>query len=102
MRLIYAEEVERLFNEQVENGATDLFDAFDDALQDAPTVDAVPVVHGRWDDIPNTYMSVASKDCAYHGNATSCSVCHEVNPNAYKTNYCPNCGAKMDLEEEHG
>ena len=41
MRLIDAEELERLFNEQIEQGATDAFDAFDDALQDAPTVDAV-------------------------------------------------------------
>lgn len=66
------------------------------ALADMFPADVAPVVHGRWDDIPNTYMSVASKDGTYHGNATSCSVCHEVNPNAYKTNYCPNCGAKMD------
>ena len=44
MRLIDAEELERLFYEQVESGATDLFDAFEDALQDAQTVDAVPVV----------------------------------------------------------
>ena len=67
-------------------------------INQAETVDAAPVVHGRWDNIPNTYMSVISKDRAYHGNATTCSLCHEVNPNAYKTNYCPNCGAKMDLE----
>lgn len=67
------------------------------ALADMFPADVASVVHGRWDDIPNTYMSVASKDGTYHGNATSCSVCHEVNPNAYKTNYCPNCGAKMDL-----
>lgn len=74
-----------------------------DAVDEVPTVgDAVLVVHGRWDDIPNTYMSVAGKDGSYHGNATSCSVCHEVNPNAYKTNYCPNCGAKMDVEENNG
>lgn len=44
MRLIDGEELERLFNEQIERGATDAFDAFDDALQDTPTVDAVPVV----------------------------------------------------------
>ena len=44
MRLIDAEELERLFNEQIERGATDAFDAFDDALQDATTVDAVAVV----------------------------------------------------------
>ena len=65
---------------------------------DAPAADVAPVVHGRWDDLPNEYMSVASKTGAYHGNATTCSVCHEVNPNAYKTNYCPNCGARMDGE----
>ena len=67
-------------------------------LNQFPAADVVPVVHGRWDNIPNTYMCVARKDGSYHGNATSCSVCHEINPNAYKTNYCPNCGAKMDLE----
>ena len=44
MRLIDAEELERLFYEKVESGATDLFDAFEDALQEAQTVDAVPVV----------------------------------------------------------
>lgn len=64
-----------------------------------PTVDAVEVVHGRWDEIPNKYMSVSTKTGSYSGHATSCSVCHEINPNAFKTNYCPNCGAKMDLEE---
>ncbi len=65
------------------------------SISDMPAADVAPVVHGRWDDIPNAYMSVVSKTGAYHGNATVCSVCHEVNPNAYKTNYCPNCGAKM-------
>lgn len=44
MRLIDGEELERLFNEQIERGATDAFDAFDDALQDTPTVDAEVVV----------------------------------------------------------
>ena len=43
MRLIDAEELERLFNEQIEQGATDAFDAFDDALQDTATVAAVVV-----------------------------------------------------------
>nr|DAQ52721.1 MAG TPA: hypothetical protein [Caudoviricetes sp.] len=44
MRLIDAEELEGLFNKQIEQGATDAFDAFDDALQDTPTVDAEVVV----------------------------------------------------------
>ena len=47
MRLIDAGELERLFNAQIEQGATDAFDAFDDALQDALTIDAVPVVRCR-------------------------------------------------------
>lgn len=46
MRLTDAEELERLFNSQIEQcvGLIDAFDAFYDALQDTPTVDAVPVV----------------------------------------------------------
>ena len=68
------------------------------AIRRIPTADVAPVVHGKWDSIPNTYMCVSGKDGSYHGCATSCSVCHEINPNAYKTNYCPNCGARMDLE----
>ena len=60
MRLISAEEIESLFNAQIEQGATDLFDAFDDALQDAQTVDAVPVVR--------------CKDCT-HLYGKLCTVC---------------------------
>lgn len=52
MRLIDAEELEGLFNKQIEQGATDAFDAFDDALQDTPTVDAEVVVR--------------CKDCKYY------------------------------------
>lgn len=60
MRLIDAEELEYLFNEQIEQGATDLFDAFEDALQDAQAVDAVVVTR--------------CKDCArLYG--TLCTVC---------------------------
>lgn len=49
MRLIDAEELERLFNEQIEQGVGVIgaFDAFYDALQDTPTVDAVEVVRCR-------------------------------------------------------
>lgn len=59
MRLIDAEELERLFNEQIERGATDAFDAFDDALQDTPTVDAEVVV--RCKDCKHYDMGVCLK-----------------------------------------
>lgn len=56
MRLIDAEELECLFNEQIEQGATD---AFDDALQDATTVDAEVVV--RCKDCKHYDMGVCLK-----------------------------------------
>lgn len=61
MRLIDGEELERLFNEQIEQGATDAFDAFDDALQDTPTVDAVAVTR--------------CKDCKHYDIGGSCIIC---------------------------
>lgn len=63
-------------------------------LSDAPTVDAEPIRHGRWEEIK-------SGDWA---NATEyrCSECGKyrlaVNPVNYNWNYCPNCGAKMEGE----
>lgn len=60
MRLIDGEELERLFNEQIKRGATDAFAAFDDALQDTPTVDAEAVVR--------------CKDCK-HEFGGSCILC---------------------------
>ena len=61
MRLIDGEELERLFNEQIERGATDAFGrwTFDDALQDATTVDAVVVV--RCKDCKHYDMGVCLK-----------------------------------------
>lgn len=97
MRLIDADEAKRFAAECWPNPVHRL--AIDALLDNCPTVDLKDLrPHGRWLEIPNAYVSVASTDGSYHGCATSCSACGEVNPNAYKTNYCPNCGAKM-IEE---
>jgi hypothetical protein len=58
-------------------------------INDAPTVDTRPVVHGEWERIDH---DGSWKVCA-------CSVCKKrtnfVNyTEAY--NFCPNCGAKMN------
>ena len=55
-------------------------------IVEAPTVDAVEVVHGRW---------------MWEGRFKACSVCGthidmEDTLGAGWWNYCPNCGAKMD------
>lgn len=58
----------------------------------AETVDAVPVRHGRW-------IEVDVGDCCY-----SCSECGFPRDGYLLDvgNYCPKCGAKMDLEKENG
>ena len=62
-------------------------------IEKAPTVDAVPVVHGRWDDsgrytFPGGGTAVRCTEC---GCALTESEYHLNN-----WNYCPVCGAKMD------
>lgn len=53
----------------------------------APAADVAPVVHGSW--VP--FHSQAA------GNIWYCSAC-EIGF-AARMKYCPNCGARMDLEE---
>lgn len=63
-----------------------------------PTVDAVPVVHGRWQWLSSTYDRIPS-EVRYR-----CDKCHhETITHEYKPweKYCHNCGACMDLEEKH-
>lgn len=55
-------------------------------INSIPAADVAPVVHGKW--MP--FHSEAAGDIQY------CSAC-EIGFDA-KTDYCPNCGAKMDGE----
>ena len=63
----------------------------DEAIKNAPTIEAKPVVHGRW----------ISKN--HHGYewVFVCSNCDYIDgyPFNDRSNYCPNCGAKMDEKE---
>lgn len=64
-----------------------LIHAILNTLDNTPTVDAAPVVHGRW-------------DMATDGDGVVCSVCGTDfcillnETDGFK--YCPNCGARMD------
>ena len=61
------------------------------AIVDAPTADVVEVVHGRW----------VEKEKYTFGIMYDCSLCeNRILDNGHPWNYCPNCGAKMDKEEE--
>lgn len=60
-------------------------------LTQIPTVDAVPVVHGRWN---RPFLSGTKRKNPFC-YCTNCA--YPVQPK-WASNYCPSCGAKMDLE----
>ena len=95
MRLIDADKLEAYRNTIVPKnriseayllGAKDVFKYID--LM--PTVDAVPVKHGKW----MLYYDIEQ------GRALRCSECKMVFwvGDGREGNFCPNCGAKMDGE----
>lgn len=86
MRIIDADEAQKYADENMTEFSAGIVRF---ALSVAKTIEAEPVRHGRW--------------CR-----GQCTACETINP-AYKkdwngdyifkeTPYCPNCGAKMDME----
>ena len=71
-------------------------------LDGVPAVDAVEVVHGRWEDVKETSLYVPDMKYTVTHTAETCSACKVrigfigSKPYLYD-NICPNCGAKMDL-----
>ena len=64
-----------------------------------PTVDAVPVRHGRWQWIPSTYDRVL---CEKRYRCSKChheTITHDSEP---WEKFCPNCGARMDGKDGDG
>lgn len=55
-------------------------------IESAPTVDAVPVRHGKWIDITESHIG-------------TCSLCGDRWGSVDMMNYCPSCGARM-VEDE--
>lgn len=68
------------------------------SLQMTPTADVQEVRHGRWI-LPQKKGCLTYDESAYK----ECSECEEVTflakTKCGQMNYCPNCGAKMDLED---
>jgi len=59
-------------------------------IDQMPTVDAVPVRHGKWD--------MKKDPFGYFGDIPVCSECDCTSMMRIKTKYCPHCGARMDKE----
>lgn len=59
-------------------------------LNEAPTIDAVPVVHSKWE--------ITEVDHAYGKKCYHCPECGTDEWRYDDARYCPNCGVKMDGE----
>lgn len=65
-------------------GIADIGDAIM-SVEDLPTADVAPVKHGKWIHNDEWWEFI-------------CTSCHRGIGNIKEYKYCPNCGAKMDLE----
>ena len=57
-------------------------------IHQAPTIDAVPVVHGEWIEVNDAIITGTCSVCGWQAFFA------ETDVNGMP--YCPNCGAKMD------
>ena len=114
-RLIDANELAERFDKRIEWLRLDVHDKYSlglyhgaatdkDLIAEIPTVDAVEVVHARWED------EYGGK---YANPRYRCSACKEKSLYKFKKNgldqwvevqaltpYCPHCNAKMDADKE--
>ena len=66
---------------------------FEAAILKIPVADVAPVRHGKW-------LGWGKSGTPTYENYGTCSVCGEdAEIYTEHRNYCPNCGAKMDLED---
>ena len=96
MRLIDAEaflktEIDRCGSAPLVGTCTSDNEYLSDRLKKAPTIEAKPVVHGRWIGKP----ICGNDNC----RCSECGSWHNIHANLrgeVMQKYCPNCGAKMD------
>lgn len=70
-------------------------DTLEEIIDAMPTADVVEVVHGEWEHLWD------AEDGTYKGRCRTCGFVHFfIEGHDAQYNYCPNCGARMDGEEE--
>ena len=78
----------------IQEGAIKMVEATRDYIASLSAADVAPVRHGRWN-----VVEALSDDIQTAGE---CNICGEnINWFGKLPNYCPNCGARMDKEDEH-
>ena len=67
------------------------FNAITEVINNAPTIDAELVRHGKWEMKPDPF--------GFFDEIPVCSECGCTTKMREKTKYCPHCGARMDKDE---
>ena len=63
------------------------------------TIEVEPVKHGKWE---NKHQTFTVDNMTLTGTYPTCGLCDFAEIGMAKnTNYCPNCGAKMDKESDN-
>ena len=69
-------------------------------IEALPAADVAQVVRGRWEKEPSSFWRWTPSGAVAVARATyRCGLCGRGT--AVKSNYCPNCGAKMDGGADH-
>ncbi len=68
-----------------------------ESIRDVPAADVAPVLHGRWISLTEcanegVYCSICKKKVWKSDYA----LCSKKSRNKPRSDYCPNCGSKMD------
>ena len=93
MRLIDADKLIEIAHEMIQedpdafNGGYSYDGVTVEEIANAPTIEAVPVVHGEWIEFDIDYGGIPTV-------GYQCSECGQSN--GFITDFCPNCGAKKE------
>lgn len=73
-------------------------------IKHIPAADVEPVRHGRWECVYDDNTGETDITCSHCKNTRTVNGCFASTDGKscyFEDDYCPNCGAKMDLENEN-
>ena len=73
-----------------------------DCIDDAPTEDVAPVVHGHWYFTEYEYFTCSVCGKSYYNGCESSAEARSRLDKGDVFDFCPHCGAKMDEEDQCG